>query len=104
MRTVMYEIRKLPKMKVSLSRKIHIIGLPQGTSLKARWSEDTSATTLCQPAGAWAALPAVPVACVRRHGLGSFGHSGVDEQIASPSSSDTSSAYSATHTASRKCQ
>src|SRR6185369_7557670 len=48
-RTVMYEIRKLPKMKVSLSRKIHIIGLPQGTSLKMRWSEDASVTMLRQP-------------------------------------------------------
>ena len=35
-RTVMYETRKLPKMNVSESRKIHIIGLPQGTSLKRR--------------------------------------------------------------------
>ena len=105
MRTVMYEIRKLPKMKVSLSRKIHIIGLPHGTSLKARWSEDTSATTLCQPSG-----------CGQRRGAcrllrasswarpGSCGHSGADEQIASPRSSDTSSAYSTTQTASRKCQ
>ena len=41
MRTVMYEARKLPKMKVSLRRKIHIIGLPQGTPLNARWSEAT---------------------------------------------------------------
>ena len=49
MRTVMYEIRKLPKMKVSLSRKIHIIGLPQGTPLKARWSDEKSATTLRSP-------------------------------------------------------
>ena len=31
MRTAMYEIRKVPKMNVSLSRKIHIIGLPHGT-------------------------------------------------------------------------
>src|SRR3954468_11725178 len=51
MRTVMYEIRKVPKMNVSLSRKIHIIGLPQGTSLNTRWSDDTSATMLSQPAG-----------------------------------------------------
>ena len=36
MRTVMYEIRKLPKMNVSLRRKIHIIGLPHGTFLNAR--------------------------------------------------------------------
>ena len=35
-RTVMYEMRKLPKMKVSLTRKIHIIGLPHGTFLNAR--------------------------------------------------------------------
>src|SRR6476661_7828125 len=52
MRTVMYEMRKLPKMKVSLSRKIHIIGLPQGTFLNARWSEDTSATALRHPPAA----------------------------------------------------
>src|ERR1700712_727696 len=51
MRTVMYEIRKVPKMKVSLSRKIHIIGLPQGTSLNTPWAGETSATMLAQPAG-----------------------------------------------------
>src|ERR1039457_4085951 len=50
-RTVMYEIRKQLKMKVSLSRKIHIIALPQGTFLNARWSEDKSATTPCKPSG-----------------------------------------------------
>src|SRR3954451_5411318 len=64
MRTVMYEIRKLPKTKVSLSRKIHIIGLPHGTSLNTRWSDDTSPTMLCQP---WRSgtTPAVPVtSCV----------------------------------------
>jgi hypothetical protein len=44
MRTVMYEIRKQPKMKVSLSRKIHIMAFPQETFLNARWSEDQSAT------------------------------------------------------------
>ena len=31
-------------MKVSLSRKIHIMALPQGTFLNARWSEDQSST------------------------------------------------------------
>jgi hypothetical protein len=36
-------------MNVSLSRKIHIIALPQGTFLNARWSEDKSATMPCQP-------------------------------------------------------
>ena len=46
-RTVMYEIRKQLKMKVSLRRKIHIIALPQGTFLNARWSEDQSATMPC---------------------------------------------------------
>ena len=30
-RTVMYEVRKQPKMNVSLKRKIHIMALPQGT-------------------------------------------------------------------------
>ena len=35
-RTVMYESRKQLKMKVSLSRKIHIMVLPQWTPLKAR--------------------------------------------------------------------
>jgi hypothetical protein len=48
-RTVMYEIKKQLKMKVSLSRKIHIIALPQGTFLNARWSEDQSATTPRRP-------------------------------------------------------
>ena len=48
-RTVMYEIKKLLKMKVSLRRKIHIIALPQGTFLNARWSEDQSATMPCTP-------------------------------------------------------
>src|SRR6266853_2013247 len=39
-RTVMYEIKKELNMNVSLSRKIHIMALPQGTFLNARWSED----------------------------------------------------------------
>src|SRR4029453_6026976 len=60
-RTVMYEIRKLPKMNVSDSRKIHIIGLPQGTPLNARWSDEKSATTLCRPV-AGVAAGAVPAA------------------------------------------
>src|SRR6202521_5603340 len=50
-RTVMYEIKKELKMKVSLRRKIHIMALPQGTFLNARWSEDQSATMPRQPAG-----------------------------------------------------
>ena len=36
-------------MNVSLTRKIHIIGLPHGTFLNTRWSEDTSATTPGKP-------------------------------------------------------
>ena len=55
MRTVMYEIRKQLKMNVSLRRKIHIIALPQGTFLNARWSEDQSATTPCKPGSSGAA-------------------------------------------------
>jgi hypothetical protein len=35
-RTVMYDNRKQLKMKVSLSRKIHIMAFPQGTFLNAR--------------------------------------------------------------------
>src|SRR5216684_3376930 len=67
MRTVMYEIRKQLKMKVSLSRKIHIIALPQGTFLNARWSEDQSATMPCKPSGS-AAGSAVPRSEERRVG------------------------------------
>jgi hypothetical protein len=50
-RTHIYEIKKQLKMNVSLRRKIHIIALPQGTPLNARWSEDQSATTPCKPPG-----------------------------------------------------
>src|SRR3990170_7351977 len=63
-RTVMYEIKKALKMKVSLTRKIHIMALPHGTFLNARWSEDQSATTPSMPSGRGSA-PAVLVAdCV----------------------------------------
>src|SRR5438094_300971 len=48
-RTVMYEIRNELKMNVSLKRKIHIIALPHGTFLNARWSDDQSATMPCTP-------------------------------------------------------
>src|SRR6266508_4268944 len=57
MRTVMYEIRKQLKMKVSLRRKIHIMALPQETFLNARWSEDQSATMPRKPAGRVRAPP-----------------------------------------------
>src|SRR6267142_1615531 len=50
-RTVMYEIKKELNMNVSLRRKIHIIALPQGTFLNARWSEDQSATMPWMPSG-----------------------------------------------------
>ena len=56
-RTVMYEIRNELKMNVSLRRKIHIIALPQGTFLNARWSEDQSATMPCKPSGRGRASP-----------------------------------------------
>src|SRR6058998_3377851 len=58
-RTVMYEIKKELKMKVSLRRKIHIIALPQGTFLNARWSDDQSATMPCKPSGSGSASPAL---------------------------------------------
>src|SRR5467141_697527 len=50
-RTVMYEIKKELNMNVSLRRKIHIMALPQGTFLNARWSEDQSATMPWMPSG-----------------------------------------------------
>src|SRR3989338_3450548 len=56
-RTVMYEIKKLLKMKVSLRRKIHIMALPHGTFLNARWSEDQSAPTPWTPSGRGRASP-----------------------------------------------
>src|ERR1700693_3319116 len=64
-RTVMYEIKKELKMKVSLRRKIHIMALPQGTFLNARWSEDQSATMPWMPSGS-GRVPAavVRIACV----------------------------------------
>ena len=61
MRTVMYEIRNELKMNVSESRKIHIIALPHGTFLNARWSDDQSATTPSIPGASGSASP-VPVA------------------------------------------
>src|SRR6266571_1114127 len=64
-RTVMYEIRNELKMNVSLSRKIHIIALPQGTFLNARWSEDQSATMPSMPSGSARGFPVlVRIACV----------------------------------------
>src|SRR5438094_8204726 len=56
-RTVMYEIRKQLKMKVSLRRKIHIMALPHGTFLNARWSEDQSATMPWRPSGSERGCP-----------------------------------------------
>src|SRR3989304_9205993 len=60
-RTHIYAIKKLLKMKVSLSRKIHIIALPQGTPLNARWSEDQSATKPCKPSGSGSDPPEVVI-------------------------------------------
>src|ERR1700682_924143 len=47
-RTFMYEVRKHVKMKVSLSRKIHIIALPHGTG-NTCLSPDQSAVTPSRP-------------------------------------------------------
>src|SRR5919109_4241699 len=49
-RTVIYPVKNEPKMKVSLSRKIHIIALPQLT-LNDCLSEDQSATMSRHPEG-----------------------------------------------------
>src|SRR3977135_3173486 len=63
--TVMYEIKKELNMNVSLRRKIHIMALPQGTFLNARWSEDQSATMPSMPSGSGRGSAAVVrVACV----------------------------------------
>jgi hypothetical protein len=43
-RTVMYEIKKILKIKVSLTKKIHIMVLPHGTFLNDCWSDDQSLT------------------------------------------------------------
>ena len=48
-------------MKVSLSRKIHIMALPQETFLNARWSEDQSAAMPASPPGRGSVWPV----CVR---------------------------------------
>jgi hypothetical protein len=56
-RTVMYEIKKELNMNVSLRRKIHIMALPQGTFLNARWSEDQSATMPWMPSGSGTDCP-----------------------------------------------
>src|SRR5712691_11658848 len=64
-RTVMYEIKKELNMNVSLRRKIHIMALPQGTFLNARWSEDQSATMPCKPSGSGRdSTVFVEIACV----------------------------------------
>src|SRR5262249_30438670 len=66
-RTVMYEIRNDPKMNVSDRRKIHIIALPQGTFLNARWSDDQSATMPGRPSFSGTAFAVVASAgCVMR--------------------------------------
>src|SRR3990170_8647280 len=68
-RTAMYEMRKQLKMKVSLRRKIHIMALPQGTFLNARWSEDQSATMPGMPSGMVSSPGFVRIDCVMSLGL-----------------------------------
>src|SRR3981081_3872062 len=68
--TVMYEIKKELNMNVSLRRKIHIMALPQGTFLNARWSEDQSAMMPCNPSGSGrGSTVSVGLACVMCLGL-----------------------------------
>ena len=74
-RTFMYEVRKQVKMKVSQSRKIHIMALPHGTG-KACLSADKSAATPLQPSGTaasvcgvmapWNGIPRHQVTAARR--------------------------------------
>src|SRR3981189_2907552 len=52
MRTVMYDSRKQVKMKVSLSRKFHIMTFPQDTFLNDCWSELQSDTMPGHPSRA----------------------------------------------------
>ena len=52
-------------MKVSLSRKIHIMALPQETFLNARWSEAQSAAMPCKPGARPAPLFAKVVSAIR---------------------------------------
>jgi hypothetical protein len=59
----MYDSKKQLKMKVSLRRKIHIIALPQGTFLNARWSDDQSSTKPDMPSGRMT-VPPVSVTAV----------------------------------------
>jgi len=56
-RTVIYEVRKMLKINVSLNRNIHIIALPHGTG-KVCLSDDQSETNPVNPAGAPALSPA----------------------------------------------
>tara|TARA_B100000530_G_scaffold321823_1_gene256284 strand:+ start:290 stop:592 length:303 start_codon:yes stop_codon:yes gene_type:complete len=50
---VISEIKKQLKINVSLKRKIHIIDLPQGTPLKALWSEPQSYMKPLDPFGSF---------------------------------------------------
>jgi hypothetical protein len=47
----MYEIKKQLNIKVSLSKKIHIINLPHWTPLNAVWSEPISWAIPLKPPG-----------------------------------------------------
>ena len=87
MRTFMYAVRKHVKMNVSLSRKIHIIALPQGTG-NACLSADQSAVTPCSPPSAGSDGVAATACSV-------MGTAILDVQV------DSSSANSAIQTSSR---
>src|SRR3712207_6895311 len=69
-RTVMYDSRKQPKMKVSLRRKIHIMAFPQDALLNARWSEDQSETKDRQRAAGGAAPSSMCVVGAVVSGMG----------------------------------
>ena len=90
-------------MKVSLSRKIHIMAFPQETFLNARWSEDQSAAMPRRPGG----RGAVWSACRQRR----LGHPRLllGQQLAADvdetgGPAGISTAKSTSQTSSRKCQ
>src|SRR5262245_2143666 len=81
--TFMYDVRKQEKMKVSESRKIHIIALPHGT-------ENACLSEAKSPATCWSGLRAAAWA---------------SWAIGGPSSHrNSSTANTASQTSSRKCQ
>src|SRR4051794_17404100 len=101
MRAVMYAMRKQLNTKVSLSRKIHIIALPQDTSLNARWSEPQSAVKRRHALG----LAVVPMLAEVASVIGRLPHvSNWRQKTMNPPAQPASSASRISQTTIRKCQ